>query len=199
MTNKLTVKQKKDKFLEYAELKTLETAIKKRMDEIKPEVTEIMYRDFMDEGIEKRQARVNNTIVGTLTVVKDKACYDVKDPDAFIEWLEDYDLGRAKYTVNVKASDEIHSMLRKHYTEDEIAHLFIKEPEVYRNTDKRIFAFEDVCLLEGMPAVIPGIKPKANPFKYVMVTDTDLNTCINTLAKSKGGMLALLSGNQEER
>ena len=199
MTKAITPTQKREKFLEYAELKTLETAVKKRMDEIKPEVNEIMYRDFMDEGIEKRTARIGNTIVGTLTVVKDKASYDVVNQDAFIEWLEDYDLGCAKYTVDVKASDEIHAMLRKYWREEDIAHLFIKEPEVYKDTEKRILACEDVCLLEGMPAVIPGIKPKANQFKYVKVTDTDLNKCINTLAKAEGGMLALLSDNKEER
>lgn len=197
MTKSITAAQKKEKFLEYAELKTLETAVKKRMDEIKPEVNEIMYRDFMDEGIEKRTARIGNNIVGTLTVVKDKCCYDVTDQDAFIEWLQEYDLGTVKRKVNVYASDEIYNMLAKHYSEDDIAHLFVSEPLPYKDTDSRILACEDVCLLEGMPAVIPGIKPKANPFKYVRVTDTNLNKCVSSLANQKGGMLALLTGSQE--
>lgn len=198
IADELTAKEKREICLEYAQLKTLETAVKNRLDEVKALTNEIIQDDFLNEGIEKRVARIGNTIVGTLTIVKDKQCYVITDPDAFIEWLETYDLGSCTHKANVKASDEIYDMLRNHYSAEEIEHLFFKEPVVYKETEKRILACEDVCLLEGMPSVIPGIVPNPNRFKYVRVTDTNLTTCLNSLGASSDGVLKLLSDATQE-
>lgn len=191
MTTELTATQKKEECLNFALLKTFEKAIKAQKDKVQPTVEEIMHADYLEDGIEKRTARIGNTIVGTLTAVKDKACYVVTDVDAYVEWLESYDLGTAKYKADVRASREIHDMLAKHYSEEEIAHLFIKEPDVYKETEKRILACDDVCLLEGLPEVIPGIKPNVDRFKYLRVTDTNLTTCVNALGTD--GIIKLLS------
>lgn len=198
-TTALTATQKKEACLEYAQLKTIENAVKLRMNVLKNEVTDIMHRDYLEDGIEKRTARVGNTIVGTLTVVKDKAGYEVTDPDAFIEWLETYDLGYGAYRADHKQSREIYEKLSAHYAPEEIAHLFWVDPVTYTETDKRIICCDDVCLLEGMPEAIPGIKPKADRFKYIKVTDTDLTKCINALGATGDGMMKLLENPYRER
>lgn len=192
-TKALTATQKKEKCAEYVELKTIENAVKLRINELKAQVDDIMHTDYLEEGIEKRVARVGGTIIGTITVVKDKAGYTVTDPDAFIEWLESYDLGYGAYRADVKQSREIYNMLLKHYSPEKIAHLFWVDPVPYKETEKRIINCDDVCLLEGLPEVIPGIEPKADKFKYIKVTDINLTTCVNALGANAEGVLKLLN------
>lgn len=192
MTNDMSVKKKKETLTAYTFVKTL-------YDNLKPKAEEIMKSDFLEDGIEKRMARIDGKTIGMLTVVKNKKVYEVTDPDAFVDWLESYDRGSCTHKANVKASDEIYEMLLKHYAPEEIDHLFFKEPVVYRETEKGIFACEDVCLMEGIPAVIPGIKPVTNTYKYMKVTDNSIDTCIQLLAGNKNtSTLALLTNTTKD-
>ena len=191
MTTKLSAKEKKETLTAYVFVKTL-------YDNLKPKADAIMKGDFIEEGIEKRVAMIDSKPIGIMTVVKNKKVYEVTDPDAFSEWLESYDLGSCTHKANVKASDEIYDMLLKHYPPEEIEHLFFKEPVVFRETEKKIFACEDVCLLEGMPAVIPGIKPATETFKYSKVSNTDVSTCIKLMAKNENAVKLLNNATKEE-
>ena len=191
MKNELSVREKKETLAAYTFVKTL-------YDELKPKADEILKSDFENDGIEKRVAKIDGKPIGILTVVKNKKVYEITDADAFIDWLQSYDLGTCTHKANVKASEEIYNMLLKHYSPDEIDYLFFSEPIVYKETEKKIFACEDVCLLEGMPAVIPGIKPAGETFKYSKVTSTDVNACIKLLQNNESTVKLLSASTKEE-
>lgn len=194
--SKSAKKQANEVCSRFVALKTIEGAIKKKLEQLKPEVEDIMRDAFDEEGTDRKRVRLNGTTIGTITACTSSNDFAVTNADKFIEWLEDYGKGTFEPKVNAKASREIWNMLEAKYDESDFRHLFFIEPKPSRETLKNIFCVEDVCLYEGIPMVIPGIKPKEKDFKFLRVTDTHLPSCLSALNSKDGeGLAGLLEAN----
>lgn len=192
----LNKKQENELCAKYVALKTVETAVKKEIDAVKPEVEDIMREAFEEEGTDRKRVRLNGTTIGTISACTSTQDFAVTNAEKFIEWLEDYGKGTFEVKVNAKASHEIWDMLAAKYDESDFRHLFFIEPKPSRETLKNIFCVEDACLYEGIPLAIPGIKPKKKDFKFLRVTDTHLPSCLSALNSKDGeGLAGLLEAN----